>query len=74
VELSGLSSERGAEALLKTFNDNLKPRKAQEARELYAAGSREAGILSRQSGEPMPSYVSSGQLFRVLIATSRFRT
>lgn len=60
--------------MLKTFNDNLKPRKAQEARELYAAGSREAGILSRQSGEPMSSYVSSGQLFRVLIATSRFRT
>ncbi len=58
VDLSTLSSERGAEVLLKTFNDNLKPRKAQEARELYAAGSREGGLLSRQSGEPMSSYVS----------------
>ena len=58
VDLATLASEKGAETLLRTLNDNLKPRKAQEARELYAAGSREGGLLSRQSGEPMSSYVS----------------
>ena len=58
VNLSTLSSKDGAEALLKVFNETLKPRRAQEARELYAAGAREGGALSRQHGESMASYVS----------------
>ena len=58
VNLTTLSSKDGAEALLKVFNETLKPRRAQEARELYAAGAREGGALSRQHGESMASYVS----------------
>jgi hypothetical protein len=58
VDISVLASSAGPTTLLKTLNDNLKPRKEQEARELYAAGSREGGLLSRQHGEPMSSYVA----------------
>ena len=58
VDISVLASSAGPTSLLKTLNDNLKPRKEQEARELYAAGSREGGLLSRQHGEPMSSYVA----------------
>lgn len=36
---------------------SLKPQRAQEARELYAAGAREGGILSRQATEPMSTYL-----------------
>ena len=53
-----LASEKGPEFLLKQFTDNLKPRASQEARELYSAGSKEGGLLSRQPGEPMSSYVT----------------
>lgn len=52
-----LAGEDGPQLLLALFNENLKPRKAQEARELFAAGSRDGGILSRQTGEPMSSYI-----------------
>ena len=58
VDISVLSSSAGPQTLLKLFQDNLKPRREQEARELYSAGSREGGLLSRQHGEPMSSYVS----------------
>ena len=40
-----LAGEDGPQLLLALFNENLKPRKAQEARELFAAGSRDGGIL-----------------------------
>ena len=48
-----LAGEKGPETLIALFEKSLKPRKEQEARELYAAGSRDGGLLSRQSGEPM---------------------
>lgn len=53
-----LAKPSGADALLKIFNDTLKPRASQEARELYAAGSREGGILARQPSESMASYIT----------------
>ena len=52
-----LSADDGPEKLLQLFEQVLKPKKAQEARELYAAGSRDGGLLSRQMSEPMSSYV-----------------
>ena len=36
-----LASKEGAEKLLEALASSLKPRRAQEARELYAAGARE---------------------------------
>lgn len=53
-----LAASGGPELLLKQFTENLKPRASQEARELYSAGSKENGVLSRQAGEPMSSYVT----------------
>ena len=47
-----LASKEGAEKLLDALATSLKPRRAQEARELYAAGAREGGILSRQATPP----------------------
>ena len=58
VDISVLSSSAGPTTLLKALNSNLKPRKEQQARELYSAGSKEGGMLSRQHGEPMSSYVA----------------
>ena len=58
VDISVLSSSAGPTTLLKTLNSNLKPRKEQQARELYSAGSKEGGMLARQHGEPMSSYVA----------------
>ena len=58
LDIKVLSSKDGPEELIKVFNQTLKPRRAQEARELYSAGSREGGMLSRQVGESMASYVS----------------
>ena len=52
-----LAKADGADKLISLFEKSFKPRRDQEARELYAAGSRDGGILSRQSGEPMSSYV-----------------
>ena len=52
-----LATGDGPEMLIKHFHANLKPRRAQEARELFAAGSRDGGVLSRQLTEPMSSYV-----------------
>ena len=57
MESSVLASEKGPEELLRTFESALKPRREQEARELYAAGCRDGGMLSRQAGEPMSSYL-----------------
>ncbi len=57
LKMEDLSKSTGPDQLLKLFAENLKPRKAQEARELFAAGSKDGGILSRQQNEPMSSYV-----------------
>ena len=58
VDIKTLGSEGGPKALLKVFHETLKPRKTQEARELYSAGAKEGGAMSRQTSEPMSSYVS----------------
>ena len=58
IEIAQLAASDGPKKLLQVFHDSLKPRKTQEARELYAAGSKEGGMLSRQHGEPMSSYIA----------------
>lgn len=57
MKVEDLAKANGPEALLTLFEKSLKPRKAQEARELYSAGCREGGVLSRQNSEPMSSYI-----------------
>ncbi len=57
LKMDDLAKPTAPEQLLKLFAENLKPRKAQEARELFAAGSKDGGILARQHNEPMSSYV-----------------
>ena len=57
VNIEELGKKEGHEQLLSLLERSLKPRKDLEARELYAAGSRDGGILSRQPGEAMSSYV-----------------
>ena len=57
VKEETLISEKGPEAILEALVRSLRPRRQQEARELYLAGSRENGLLSRQHGEPMSTYV-----------------
>ena len=57
VTIEDLGKKEGHEQLLSLLERSLKPRKDLEARELYAAGSRDGGILSRQPGEAMSSYV-----------------
>ena len=57
LKMDDLAKPGAPEQRLKLFTENLKPRKAQEARELFAAGSKDGGILARQQNEPMSSYV-----------------
>eukprot|EP00435_Cladocopium_sp_Y103_P066563 s466_g28.t2 len=52
-----LSKDKGVEFLLKSLTESLRPRSKQEARELYQAGAQNGGVLSRQRGESIPSYV-----------------
>ena len=53
-----LASPEGAEELLGHLTQALKPRRTQEARELYQAGATpQGGIMSRQPQEPMATYV-----------------
>ena len=51
------NKEKGVEFLLKSLNSSLAPRSKQEARDLYQAGAQNGGILSRQRGESIASYV-----------------
>ena len=51
-----LASDKGAEAIVKKLTETLRPRRQQEARELYQAGARENGPLSRQCGESMAMF------------------
>lgn len=57
LDTTELAKTRGPELLLELFETALKPRKTLEARELYAAGSRDGGMMSRQMSEPMSSYI-----------------
>ena len=72
MDFSELSKpEAGVEKLLATFEKELKLRRAQQARELYAAGSAPRGILSRQNGETMASYILRRRTwYRCLVDTS----
>ena len=51
-----LASEKGPELIVKKLTETLRPRRQQEARELYQAGAKEHGPLSRQHGEPMAMF------------------
>ena len=57
IDTTELAGEKGAEKLLDRLNETLKPRRIQEARELYMAGAQQNGMLSRQQGEPMATYL-----------------
>ena len=57
VEVSKLAEKDGHELLLRHLYQAFRPRRQQEARELYAAGAQTHGVLSRQSGEPMTSFL-----------------
>ena len=72
IDFNELSKpEAGVEKLLGAFEKELKPRRAQQARELYAAGSAPHGILSRQNGETMASYILRRRTwYRCLVDTS----
>ena len=57
LSFEDLAKEDGADRLLAALEAQLKPKRLQQARELYAAGAAVHGVLSRQGGEPMASYV-----------------
>ncbi|CAE7415150.1 RE1 [Symbiodinium microadriaticum] len=56
ISAETLASPKGAQTILKYLTEALRPRRQQEARELYSAGARENGPLSRQIGEPVAMY------------------
>ena len=53
-----LMQPKGLETLISRIRANVFPRATEEARELFRAGQRQGGVLSRQSGESMLSYTS----------------
>ena len=53
-----LMKPKGLETLINRIRTNVFPRAIEEARELFRAGQRQGGVLSRQSGESMLSYTS----------------
>ncbi|CAE7885681.1 unnamed protein product, partial [Symbiodinium necroappetens] len=52
-----LAGAKGPSSIIKCLTRSLRPRREQEARELYKAGAKEHGPLSRQYGEPVSMYV-----------------
>ena len=57
MDMSELSKENGVNTLLEIFEKTLRPKRLQQARELYAAGAATHGIMARQPTEPMATYV-----------------
>ena len=57
LPIEKLAEENGPTFLLHALQTALQPRSNQEARELYQAGAQAGGILSRQNGESIASYV-----------------
>ena len=51
-----LSTEKGPDTIAQTLVKALRPRRQQEARELYLAGAKDHGPLSRQWGEPIATF------------------
>jgi len=57
ISLDKLAGADGPTLLLKHLTESLRPRRVQEARELYAAGAQSGGVLARQFTEPMSSFI-----------------
>ena len=57
IPVEDLAKSDGPSTIIKHLQKILKPRRQQECRELYNAGARSHGILSRQYGEPMASFI-----------------
>ena len=57
MSMEDLGKEDGANKLVDIFEKALRPKRMQQARELYQAGSSPHGLLSRQQGEPISTYV-----------------
>eukprot|EP00435_Cladocopium_sp_Y103_P032824 s1828_g8.t1 len=57
LPLDKLSEEGGPSFLLKSLQSAFQSRVKQEARDLYQVGAQNGGILARQNGESMTSYV-----------------
>ena len=57
LPIEKLAEDQGPTFLLNALQAALQPRSNQEARELYQAGAQSGGILSRQTGESIASYV-----------------
>ena len=53
-----LAAPQAVDTLIANMEDHVSRYKQDESRELYKAGSRTTGLLTRQSGEPMTSYVA----------------
>ena len=62
-----LMKPKGLETLVSRIRANVFPRATEEARELFRAGQRQGGVLSRQSGESMLSYTSRRRRWRRLL-------
>ena len=57
LSIDELEKEGGADYLMEKLITELRPRRQQQARELYEAGAQQGGMLSRQSTETMPQYI-----------------
>ena len=56
LSIEVLASDKGPSELIGFLYKAFRPRRVQEARELYQAGAQQHGLLSRQQTEPMTSY------------------
>ena len=56
LDVDKLGSNGGPKLLLDALYNTFRPRRQQEARELYNAGAQVRGVLSRQAGESMTSF------------------
>ncbi|CAE7746374.1 unnamed protein product, partial [Symbiodinium necroappetens] len=57
MDMNKIDDANGADYLLNELETKLRPRRQQQARELYEAGARVGGYLSRQGQEPMVEYI-----------------
>ena len=57
MDMNKIDDANGADYLLNELETKLRPRRQQQARELYEAGARVGGYLSRQAQEPMVEYI-----------------
>ena len=62
-----LFEESGIEKLIARIKEHIFPNTRAEARELYHAGLREHGSLSRQNGESVVSYISRRRIWWTLL-------